>query len=378
MNAPTLTDPRRDLTSASSAEADTLCPGRFMAQRGLPDEPNEYAEIGTRVHFAMAGEPVALSDDEAEIVERAREIETRVFEAWFLGPIPPDFKAVRERRIWTTGSTMRRLHSGQLDAYWLDANGRALIEEIKSLFGDVTQSPSNLQLRDQAALLWEQEGVTEVTVFVNQPLVTGRPLLVTYTEDDLQRAHAQMVARALLSQSDGQPRFPGDKQCSHCRARLTCPEALGTVKQLATLYTREIEPEEMLPLLEIVGAAKKVIAALETRARRLLEENPDVLPGWMLEEGARRRTITDPQLAYTKVSTVLTPEQFAACCTVKISELEKLFKKLLGERTGLKPKDCLVQFTDLLTSAIEVKQNAPSLARAKGAQPAPLLELSAT
>lgn len=360
-------DSRLGLTSASNAEADALCLGRFLAQQGLPEESSEDATSGSRVHAAMAGLAIELSSQEAHTVERAQEIERAVVEAMFEVPPTP----VREQRLWTFDAKMQRLHSGQLDAYWLGDDGHALIEEIKSLFGDVEQSASNLQLRDQAALLWEQEGCSRVTVFVNQPWVTSRPALVTYTTEDLTRAHSEMITRVERSQMPGQPRIAGEKQCQYCLARSVCPEAQATVRTLATLYTHEIAPDDLLKMLELVGPAKKVIAALEGRAKRLLEENPDILPGWMLEDGAAPRKVTDPQAAFQKLSDVLTPEQFAGCCTVKISELENVFKKVLAEKTGLKPKDCLNQFSHRLEGIILKKAHAPSLARAKRALPAP-------
>ena len=197
----TTEDPRRGLTSASSAEADFLCPGRWYAQRGLPDESGEYAATGTRIHAAMEGKVISLSDDEAETMDRAREIEFRTVQRWLDTDSDTVPAPVRERRLWTYDSSLQPLHSGQIDAYWIEAERRGLIEEIKSLFGDIAEAPSNLQLRDQAALLWEQEGVTEVTVFVNQPRITGKPVLVTYNQEELAQAHREMLARIQRSQT---------------------------------------------------------------------------------------------------------------------------------------------------------------------------------
>lgn len=394
-------DPRRGLTSASSAEADFLCPGRWYAQRGLPDEAGEYAAAGTRVHAAMEGQSVRLSDDEAETVERAKEIEFRMVQEW-LGTDADTIPApIRERRIWTHDADLQPLHSGQIDAYWIDADNRGLIEEIKSLFGDIEESARNLQLRDQAALLWEREGVSEVTVFVNQPRVTGKPVPVTYTQEDLALAHREMLARVYRSQSPGQPRKPGEKQCAYCRAKLVCPEATATVTALAPIETRgEIELPDLLRLLEVAGAATKVIESVKCRAKGLIERaidqiglgmpsatleeklaelarlGIDPVPGWTLEAGDQKRKVTKTSAAFQAIVGLLPldlqAEMRAAfldrCVTVKVSEFETAYRKI----SGMKSLPAKEQFNAALESveALDRSQNKPSLARAKAALPA--------
>ena len=78
MTTPKAIDPERgEWTSASSAEADELCHARHKRCLGLPDTSGPDAERGTRIHAVMAGETVDLAPDEAECVERLREMEKK-------------------------------------------------------------------------------------------------------------------------------------------------------------------------------------------------------------------------------------------------------------------------------------------------------------
>ena len=69
-----MSDERNGLPSASSMERYQLCPGSYMAERGLPEATSEDAEAGNRIHAVLAGETVTppLTDDEERTMESCR------------------------------------------------------------------------------------------------------------------------------------------------------------------------------------------------------------------------------------------------------------------------------------------------------------------
>ncbi len=77
-------DPREGWPSASGAEANSLCPPRFLAQRGMPELPeSREAESSTAVHAALAGQPIRqLTSEEHDALERYRALEAKILESW--------------------------------------------------------------------------------------------------------------------------------------------------------------------------------------------------------------------------------------------------------------------------------------------------------
>ena len=68
MNQEIKTDERRGQTSASNAQADSLCQGRHRAQAGLPDTKSDDSKFGTEIHDALAkDDPSKLKSDQLSI-----------------------------------------------------------------------------------------------------------------------------------------------------------------------------------------------------------------------------------------------------------------------------------------------------------------------
>jgi len=100
-----IADERGGWTSASNALSDSLCPGRYVACRGLTEiMQSEEAESGTAIHAAMAGKPVrALDADESTTAAMLADMERKATAAW-KEAIQADAEAmpvvIRERRLW--------------------------------------------------------------------------------------------------------------------------------------------------------------------------------------------------------------------------------------------------------------------------------------
>src|SRR6516164_6632567 len=96
-------DERRGATSASNAAADKLCPGRHLAQKGIPEEPKDTDAIhGTLIHEALAGDAEAfakLTVEQKETYDACQKIEKAQVAIAF-GAASDQCKVWRETRFW--------------------------------------------------------------------------------------------------------------------------------------------------------------------------------------------------------------------------------------------------------------------------------------
>jgi hypothetical protein len=371
---------RLDLTSASNAAADALCPGRHLAQRGLPKRPNKEAKIGERIHLAFSGQEVTLSNHEEKLLNRAREIEFSLYHQWN-GTDKSDpllqwsdvFKcSQREVRLWAHVDS-KPVHSGKVDSFWLSGDfKRALVEDLKSLFGDVEDADSNAQLRDEAALLFENYGCQEVSVFINQPGVRWKfeeQKIVTYKEKDLKRAHAEMLARVKASNTPGAARVPGMRQCAYCLSRGTtrCPESVEIVSSITTQpHLSALTPEQRGERIELLKCVTKLCKDELDLAKAQMMVDAAYATGWKLGEGRKTRKIGDIILVGSRLrdefgAEKVTPQDVTALCTLSVTKLEEFYKA----RTGLKGKALADAFYKIFGDAVTVETGEPSITRAK-------------
>jgi len=94
-----------------------------------------------------------------------------------------------------------------------------------------------------------------------------------------------------------------------------------------------------------------------TSDKRLLEQEPRAIPGWVLEPGAVRRSIDDPLKALERLAELFSVQEFLAFCSVSIPDLEREWGKKKGQPTSQAKES----FKRLLSGLITEKRNAPSL-----------------
>ena len=117
-------------------------------------------------------------------------------------------------------------------------------------------------------------------------------------------------------------------------------------------------------LLDRLKGVESLIAEIKAHYKEALSSDSSAVPGWFLQPGAIRRSITDPLEAYRRVSDTLSPEQFTSCVTVKIGELERLWASSSGE--SLPAARATIERR--LEGVIEEKACAPTLVRMQGCQ----------
>lgn len=373
-------DERLGYTSASNAELDELCPGRFLAQRGLPGRDGEYAQTGRRVHEALAGRfpPEGLSFNERETFDSCQRIEHRLL-AKFKASVrlqdpaglEPVGQCVREERMWVCWDRIGKewKHSGKPDVVHYYGNA-ALVVEYKTLWGDIPGAPSNKQLRDQVMLVDRNgTGLHWIWCVVIQPNVTDEPEICMYTRESLNRAWIDVRARVEASWNPESPRLPGNPQCDHCLAKTRCleyqkwagaliPGMLGLLDVPVELWTQE--QRAIFCEREII--ARKWLQDTKDAMKHLLAEDPASVPGWYLKPGAVRSIITNPTLVFERFQKLGGKlEQFMATLEVKKQKLREQIHQVTGARGG-KLESALDAVVLNLT---EEKRNEPTLARVK-------------
>lgn len=364
---------RRNATSASNAQADSLCPGRFKAQQGLPDIINEDAVFGQQIHAALAKgtagslDPQGLDTDQLSIYESCKEIEEKLVREAF-GTDYDKVKIFREERLWGKIPPDMLEHSACPDVVYR-YGPKGLVIEYKCLPGDIPDSPANLQLRDQVVLAAGAYTLSDIATAIVQPLVTHNPQVCVYEPDDIKKAEAEMQERVRKSHQPNAPRIAGEVQCKFCKAKSICKEYAVWTKSLLPpavnifdVPVNQWTPEQCARFCEGLPVATKWLEDCKKAMKDRLRANPAAIPGWNLEPGDTRRPVTDPQELYNRFfAQGGTIEMFLKCVDVTKKDLEAQVRLV----TKAKGKGLKAIMDKLLEGVTTDKQNEPSLTKTK-------------
>jgi hypothetical protein len=338
------TQERGQWTSASSAQADKNCPGRHNAQKGIPETPSSDSDFGTLIHKALEqGDPAGLTADQESIYLSVLEIEKKLCVKFF-GPevegLTPN--PVKEKRYWSNWGGVQFLHSGQVDRVHRKGT-KALILDVKSLAGEVAESPSNLQLRDLACLFdMNNTALLEIGVSIIQPLVTHNPEICAYTRDNLMQARTEMFVRVEASNNPQAVRIPGSVQCRFCRAKPQCKEYSAYVSQLLPAPKSLVDvpvaswtPEQRQSFCDNFDIAQKWLEQAWEAMVDGAKQSPDFVPGYVLKDNPQRGTIINLQRVFDRASALGVPlADFLEKSTIgkgNLKELLRSFAKLKGK-----------------------------------------------
>ena len=355
-----ISDERQGCTSASSAEADLLCPGRHLAQSGISEGAKSAdAESGNRIHaFLENGLCSGLSDDEVSTAEKCRDIERGLVSKIF-GEQKPWSR--RELRFWTDFGGFK--HSGKPDVVYVFGKV-GLVIDYKTGRNEVAESSRNLQLRDLAVLTAIKYALDKVYVVPIQPWVTMTPEPCEYDKTALIIALGEMEARITASNDPKSPRIPGEKQCQYCKAKATCGEFMAVTQ---TVSGTDMPPEAVQTgikamtgyslgkFLALVRLAEETATA---EVRRRIEAG-EAVENWSLKAGRETEKITDAQTVFNRALAAGIPQEkfVSECVTVGKTAL----KTALKTATGAKGKELDAKLEELLSGATETKTSNPIL-----------------
>jgi Protein of unknown function (DUF2800) len=363
------TDPRAGWTSASSAESDNKCPGRHLAQKGIPEQPSPDSKFGDQIHQALfKGSPEGLSAAQESIYDSVLAIEQKLCVKFF----GPDVEGktpnpVKEKRYWATHPSGLK-HSAQLDRVHRRGT-RALIIDVKSLAGEVAESPRNLQLRDQACLYdYATSAITEIGVAIVQPLATHSPELCVYTPADLTQAKNELWARVTASNNPDAPRIPGPIQCKFCRAKGVCVEyqkwasaMVPAPKSLVDVPVSQWSPEQRVQFCDEFDVAQKWLndcwQAMETGAKA----DPNFVPGYGLKDNSPRGKIVNLQKVFDRSNVLGVPlADFLEKSTITKEDLTELTRKF-SKKKGKELESAVKQVIANDVQLSQVKQSLKKL-----------------
>jgi hypothetical protein len=364
MNTQQTLDERAGWTSASYADADLRCPGRFQACKGLPETTSPDAEFGRVIHAALAtGDPSALDVEQRDLFDRCKEIEANGVAELF-GEELDKAKVWREQRYWVRVPQSEIRHSGQADVVYR-LGSRAVVIDYKTGRNEAPESARNLQLRDLACLVrGNLIGVTDVGTGIIQPLVSAKIEFCLYAEADLIRAEREMFARVQLSHLPCAVRVPGEVQCKFCRAEPSCSEYQKWAGAMVPLMLNLLDvpasawtPEQQAMFLTREPVAQKWLDDAHALIKDAMLAGSAV-PGYGLKPGNKVRTVTDPQACYDRFAAKGgTLKQFMLGVKVQIAKV----REGLQAATGLRGKALDGALAQLLQGIVEEKQNQPSI-----------------
>lgn len=324
-----------------------LCPGSVAMERGLPETPSEWSELGDEVHAMLSGTFTVDRKPSNQAQEAAFAAETLVVQLLRLRQADHGFTS--EERLFLHNAKLQPIASGKYDRLYLWPD-KALIIDFKSLYGEVAPAERNLQLRALAVLVSTEYNVDLVDVAIVQPNAKPQVTVSRYERDDLIKADAEWRQDIAAANMPDAPRIAGPVQCKHCRAKAVCPEAQAA---LMALISRKdfrwdlVSPAEKLKWWDAWQLAKEIGKAIEQHVKADLKFNPDAIPGLLKLPDQKPREIVDIIGLYTELLRVFTmgregacdqadriAKRFTALCSIGIGDASG-FIKTLGEETGI-------------------------------------------
>jgi hypothetical protein len=113
-------------------------------------------------------------------------------------------------------------------------------------------------------------------------------------------------------------------------------------------------------LLDQIKRAQALFKEIESYYKRLLEETPGAIPGWMLQPGDVRRSIEDTIALYERMADSFSVEELLSCCSPSVPALERMW----AQKNGLPGSHAKEGFKKFLGPLLVEKRTAPSLRRA--------------
>ena len=312
----------------------------------------------------MAGtkDEEALDSADIELVKKARDMRENVHRQ-IISPagkgLGESFGSLRrevEVELFLRDGDLAPIISGHADEVLINDKKRsALIIDYKFGKVPVEDAPKNQQLMTYAVMLADQEDLDEVWAAIIQPAIDGNEntTIALYTKSVLDTWKKHLLGIAEVANSDNAPLSPSQEACHYCRARGICPAARSQMNQLVEQDPMPLSIDSLPDLLAKCVIAERVVDKIRSAARELLAENPNGIPGWRLKP-VQRRVIRDLDIAQEQVDDLITPKMFLKACSVKITELEKLYVQA-AVANGKKPGEAKREFTDKISDAIDLR-----------------------
>jgi hypothetical protein len=317
-------------------------------------EDSEAARQGIRVHEALhTGKLDQFNSEECDLLKDLKQQEDNLLSKWKTDV--GSLEARREVRLY-----LRReghflpVFTGQPDLIFKQGS-RALIVDRKLGRWQTADPSENWQLRAYAVLLSATETqLQQITVTVQSPYFRYQPF--TYTREELDRLYQSVLVVVASLNDPGNP-VPGD-HCHFCPARLICGAAKEAATQAIEISVNQLPlGTKAAELLDQIKRAQALFKEIESYYKRLLEETPGAIPGWMLEPGDVRRSIEDAVALHA--AGLFSAEELLSCCSLSVPALERTW----AAKNGVATKEARAPFKKFLGTLLTEKRTTPSLRR---------------
>jgi hypothetical protein len=319
-------------------------------------ERSAAAELGIKKHLAnIEGPEILLPHERAdwEVCQRKRDAFVK---SWMNGSGAP-VQSIQEERLWLRKG-IRPLLSGKPDEVLRQGARVAVLDQRYGSYR-VEDPQDNIQLGIYALLVGHNdETIEEVTCQILSPYFDFEP--VVFGREELDRLYKSVLVVVASLDDPGDP-VPGE-HCHFCPARLICGAAKEAASQaMLTKVTQLPLGNQAAELLDQIKRAQALFKEIEVFYKRLLEETPGVIPGWMLEPGDIRRSIQDTVALHKHLSDLFSIEELLSCCSPSVPALERMW---VGKK-GVLVNGAKAGFKQFLGTLLVEKRTAPSLVRTR-------------
>lgn len=267
--------------SASRVERIMNCPGSLALEVLMPDQTNEAAEKGTKIH-ALA-EEILLNEQALSFEEYDDEI---LKPALQYAQYIKDYNVPYFIEVDLTPA-LSELHpdlGGTADCV-MHLDKTLIVIDLKTGRIPIT-AKNNAQLYTYAvgaALKFEHLPIEKIALIIFQPNIGVSIEEISLLE--LATFERMLIDAANAANDPFATLNPGSKQCKYCRAKTVCPALKDTANELAKAEFNipGTTIQQNLDLAELVGDWAEAIKA---QAKETLISG-GIIPGWELKEGRR-------------------------------------------------------------------------------------------
>lgn len=372
--------------SSSCLQRRMLCPGSAHAERGLPEEENEFSSEGDLLHWHDA-HPEA---DRSGLTEKQRGIldSNHYLRERFLKTDLQRMEIAPESEFREFRDSPEAPH----ELFLCDENGMPLNPPFPghpdvvryypehqvayifdSKFGrkPVPAAYLNMQLRSYAVMFTENFDCRAVIAAITQPWLPHPDNFhaVEYSGEALPQYKREILSVLEATRPADAPRIPSVEACAFCKAKAFCREALKVTTELAIVRIKELTVDELEAMGAEIEIAKTVINSWENRIKYIGEKKPELLKHYELGEPQIIKEITDPSAAFKVLREVgLLPKKVeeAIALFLSVSDTSRnQLEQLVARVNDLAIKDAQSKLSVALGSLISEKRKARSITKKK-------------
>lgn len=369
-------DEREGLPSASGIEQMKLCPGSWGYQKLFSSTGSSDANEGTIRHDLI--EQVIRGDIELDSISDEQQHECTKRALYLLEKVEAEICVSEhqnqwlEKRLWLNQNE-DKLYSAKYDLLRQYDNGVYLLVDWKTLYGDHTPAPDNIQLLAQALAVYRNsEGVKKMYCSLVEPFPSPSYSLVEYSIERLEQLESLVVSIIEEANKTTAEKVVGLKQCKFCDGLAHCDEVAHTIQEEASSVIRPDEEDYCNEVdinwsLEVALLAEKWAKAVKERAKEHISGGNEV-DGWKLRSSGKTKSISDANLCAERITDTnqLGWTEILSASSISWSKLLKVWTESRNKSgANLSRKDAVEELEKVLDGVLLEKPKAQALVKSK-------------